>query len=254
MRTAVNKVVAVCRLGSTLLLCAVLCCTSQQSQERAAVVTSPHSERVMKDANTSYDASLSDKVVESIDPDQFVDIQTLAPGIVLDMRYAGQDNFVGETLYPISRCLLRLPAAQALARVQKRLAASSLSLLIWDCYRPFSIQEKMWKVYPKARYVAHPVREKGIPLKGSKHNRGAAVDLSLVTLGGRELAMPTDHDDFSPRAHRDARIGISPKAIANSQRLEQVMHAEGFRGIASEWWHFDFSGWEKFPLSDQPLQ
>lgn len=186
------------------------------------------------------------------DPKAFVDIQDLDPEILLDMRYAGTNNFAHKIVYPKSRCLLRAPVAEALLRVQNRLRAEGLQLWIWDCYRPFHVQEEFWKLVPDARYVAKPTRNNGKPFRGSKHNRGAAVDLSLADASGKQLTMPTDHDDFSERAHRDAK-GTPAKAAAHAQSLDTAMRAEGFEGIQSEWWHYDYAGWKEYPLSDEGL-
>ena len=176
------------------------------------------------------------------------------PTIALEMRYASEKNFTGVAVYPVARCLLRRDAAERLARVQARLAAEGKGLKVWDCYRPFSVQKRFWKLVPDDRYVAEPVADRqGRPLRGSKHNRGAAVDLTLVDRAGRPLEMPTDHDDFSERAHRGSPAA-SPAARANARHLEEVMVAEGFEPLPTEWWHFDAPGWEKYPLSDQPLE
>ncbi len=175
-----------------------------------------------------------------------VDILEAAPSIRVDIRYATADNFTKTVLYPVNRCLLRLSVAQRLAEVQEDLRASSLGLKVWDCYRPLSIQEKLWALVPDPRYVADPK-------KGSRHNRGAAVDAALVDGQGRELEMPTAYDDFSERAHRDFQ-GASPQAAANRSILEKAMAARGFTGLSTEWWHFDAPGWQGFPLEDLPLQ
>ena len=170
------------------------------------------------------------------------------------MRYASANNFTKVVVYPVARCLLRRDAAERLARVQARLRAEGKGLKLWDCYRPFSVQKTFWKLVPDTRYVAEPVADRaGRPLRGSKHNRGAAVDLTLIDGAGRPLEMPTDHDDFSKRAHRGDRSS-SPAARANAQHLEDVMKAEGFEPLPTEWWHFDAPGWNKYPLSDQPLE
>lgn len=173
------------------------------------------------------------------------DVHKAVPGVLLDIKYATADNFTKEVVYPAARCLLRPEAAAALARVQSDLAEKGLSLKIWDCYRPLSVQKRFWKLVPDPRYVADPK-------KGSRHNRGAAVDLTLVDSSGRELEMPTGYDDFTEAAHRSSMAG-TPASRANARILEDAMTARGFKGLATEWWHFDFSGWEAFPLLDVPL-
>jgi D-alanyl-D-alanine dipeptidase len=182
-----------------------------------------------------------------------VDLAAVDPTIHLDLRYATTDNFTGVAVYPIARCLLRRDAADRLARVQRRLHADGFGLLVWDCYRPLSVQERFWALVPDERYVARPERRDGRPLTGSKHNRGAAVDVTLVDATGKKLEMPTGFDDFSERAHRGASA-VPPVARANAARLESAMAAEGFQPLATEWWHFDAPGWQAYELLDVPLQ
>ena len=184
--------------------------------------------------------------------DQLVDLATVDPTIRIDMRYATTDNFTGVAIYPVARCLLRPDAAARLARVQRRLRADGLGLLVWDCYRPFGVQERFWALVPDERYVARPERRDGRPVAGSKHNRGDAVDVTLVDAAGARLEMPTGFDDFSERAHRDA-ARVSPTPRANARRLEAAMVAEGFEPLPTEWWHFDAPGWQADALLDVPL-
>jgi D-alanyl-D-alanine dipeptidase len=149
-------------------------------------------------------------------------------------------------VYGRAACYLRPTVAAALARVQQDLRRRGLGLKVFDCYRPLSVQRRFWELVPDERYVANPA-------KGSRHNRGAAVDLTLVDRQGRELKMPTGFDDFSPRAHRDYRD--LPKAvIRNRDTLERAMRRRGFVGLPTEWWHFDFQGWERFEVLDLPFE
>jgi zinc D-Ala-D-Ala dipeptidase len=186
-------------------------------------------------------------------PDDLVDLAVVDPRIVLDLRYATADNFLHHEVYPVARCLLRRAVAERLVRVEDALAADGLGLAMWDCYRPFSVQKAMWALEPDERYVARPVEKDKRPVAGSKHNRGAAVDLTLVDADGHEAEMPTPFDDFGRRAHRHA-AHVGKVAAANAERLERAMVAEGFLPLATEWWHFDAPGWERFPLEDQPLR
>ncbi|MHC4234599.1 MAG: D-alanyl-D-alanine dipeptidase, partial [Planctomycetota bacterium] len=174
-----------------------------------------------------------------------VDVSLIDPRILIDLRYATADNFTGQQLYPVARCLLRESVARRLQRVQDRLVRRGLGLKIYDGYRPLSVQRKLWEIVPDPKYVADPA-------KGSRHNRGAAVDVTLVDFTGRDLEMPTGYDDFSPAAHRDYSGGTKASR-QNRQILTDAMEAEGFRGLADEWWHFDAPGWEGYPLLDVPL-
>ena len=183
------------------------------------------------------------------DPRRLIELVRLDPMIKLDMRYATTNNFTGRVLYDEARAFLANPAAQAVARASKMAQADGFGLTIFDAYRPWRITKKLWDatpVGPKKEYVANPKR-------GSKHNRGCAVDLSLHDLRtGQLVEMPSGFDDFSEKAHRDF-MGASPVSIANRARLARYLEAEGFVGLSNEWWHFDFTGWEQFPVMDIPF-
>ena len=185
-------------------------------------------------------------------PDALVDLRALDPSIRIEMPYATPHNFAGVALYPVARCLLRRDVAERLVRVERHLGAEGLGLLVWDCYRPFRVQQRLWALVPDARYVAEPVVRDGRPVAGSKHNRGAAVDLTLVDAAGRLLEMPTGFDDFSEHAHR-GWAGASPAARRNLARLEEAMASEGFAPLPTEWWHFDGPSWERYEPLDRPL-
>jgi beta-N-acetylhexosaminidase/D-alanyl-D-alanine dipeptidase len=185
--------------------------------------------------------------------DALVDVSQVDPTIRIDIRYATANNFAKVAVYPVGRCLLRRDVAARLSRVQRELARDGVGLKVWDCYRPISVQQKFWELVPDERYVAKPVVKDGVAVNGSKHNRGAAVDLTLVDAAGIELEMPTGYDDFSNKAHRNYRGG-SDVARANRQRLERAMVAQGFEPLPTEWWHFDGPGWKGYPLSDEPLE
>jgi len=173
-------------------------------------------------------------------------VSDLDSTIVIDLKYATPDNFVGEVLYDTSLCYLRKSVAERLVRVQKALRRRGLGLKIWDGYRPLSVQKRMWQLVPDSRYVADP-------RKGSRHNRGAAVDVTLVDSLGHELAMPTGFDDFTQRAHRDF-MDLPPEALRNRKILEEAMRQEGFLPLPTEWWHFDAPNWKSYPVLDIPLR
>ncbi len=176
----------------------------------------------------------------------FVDISELDGSLILDIRYATSRNFTGKVMYPVVRCLLRRDAALRVIRVEQKLRTQGYRLIIFDGYRPLSVQKKFWNILPDERYVADPG-------KGSRHNRGAAVDVSLGDLAGHALAMPSDYDDFSEKAHRDYS-GASGEAQRNCALLEAAMREEGFDPFPTEWWHFDAPGWERYPVSDFSLE
>ncbi|MCG3175132.1 MAG: D-alanyl-D-alanine dipeptidase [Candidatus Omnitrophica bacterium] len=175
-----------------------------------------------------------------------VDLSVHDPRIRQDIRYATTDNFMKERLYPVARCLVLLPVAESLKSVQTELEAQGLGLKIYDAYRPLVVQKKMWARVPVEGYVANPA-------KGSNHNRGAAVDLTLVDADGRELPMPSAYDEFTERAHRDY-AGGSEEERHNRWILEEVMERNGFKGLRSEWWHFDYRDAKSYPVLDVPLE
>jgi D-alanyl-D-alanine dipeptidase len=176
-------------------------------------------------------------------PDELVDVEKTIPGIVLDIRYATTNNFTGQKLYPFAKCYLRRAAAEKLRAAQKEFAPMGFGLKIYDGYRPLSVQRKMWEVFPQPGYVADPK-------KGSRHNRGAAVDVTLIRLSdGSELPMPTPYDDFTKRAHRDF-TDLPEDVIRNRDLLERVLTKHGFVGLPTEWWHFDDKDWRKYSLLD----
>ncbi len=176
--------------------------------------------------------------------DDLVDVQTLVPDAIVDMRYATDDNFVGKAVYPRAVCKLRRGVAERLARAAKLLRAQKRRLVLWDCYRPSSIQEVFWKLVPDERYVANPK-------KGSRHSRAAAVDLALADMDGSLLPIPTEFDDFSKKAHR--KNALRGPAGVEAKRLETAMTRVGFIGIPTEWWHFDAPDAATHALSDEPL-
>jgi zinc D-Ala-D-Ala dipeptidase len=168
--------------------------------------------------------------------------------IRLDLRYATTNNFTGRVLYDQARAFMQGVAAEALIRAHARARADGFGLTIFDAYRPWRVTKQLWDATPPAKrnYVANPA-------KGSRHNRGCAIDLSLHSLKtGKLVDMPTGFDDFSERAHRDYR-GASPTALANRARLARYMEAEGFIGMSNEWWHFDYRDWADYPVLDVPF-
>lgn len=188
---------------------------------------------------------LSSSLAHAAGPEGLIDISR-SPEIQLDMRYATPDNFLRRAVYPRPVCLLRPAVAERLVRVQRRVEAQGFGLRLWDCYRPLSVQKQMWAIVHDERYVADPA-------KGSRHNRGAAVDLTLIDAQGVALEMPTGFDDFSARAGRDAEAGWSEAARRNYMVLDRAMRSEGFLPLPSEWWHYDAVGWEVYPVLDVPL-
>ncbi len=180
--------------------------------------------------------------VQASEGTPLVDLQKEIPSIHVEIKYATADNFTKEVLYPEARCLIRKEVAEKLARVQKVLQTQSLSLKFFDAYRPLSVQKKMWAKFPVEGFVANPA-------KGSNHNRGAAVDVTLVDADGKELPMPSAYDEFSERAHRDYAGGTEGER-KNRQILREAMEKEGFVALKTEWWHFDDKDAKSYPVLD----
>jgi len=177
-------------------------------------------------------------------PADLVDVAAVIPDAVLDLRYATADNFTGVVLYAKATCKLRRGVAERLAKAAKALRADDRRLLIWDCYRPTSVQAALWKRVHDPRYVADPKL-------GSVHSRGAAVDVGLVDAKGAAVTLPTAFDDFTKAAHRDHAL-IGDRG-AEARRLEAAMRDAGFVGLPTEWWHFDAPDAAKYPLADDAL-
>ncbi len=174
-----------------------------------------------------------------------IELITLDNTIKLDIRYATDNNFVGRKLYPEARAFLQKPAAKALIRVHKKLKKQGLGLVIFDGYRPWAITKLFWEVTSedKRKFVANPE-------KGSKHNRGCAVDLSIYDLKtGKPVEMPSGFDEFTERASPDY-TGGTERERANRDMLRKLMENEGFTVNPNEWWHFDYKNWEDYAIYD----
>ncbi len=171
-----------------------------------------------------------------------VALKTISPTIVLDIVYATPHNFARQVVYSKPSCFLQRSVAMRLHRVQLTFEKRGLGLKVFDGYRPLSVQKKFWEICPDPRYVADPAI-------GSKHNRGAAVDLTLIDSKGKELLMPTILDDFTEKAHR-AYQGGSKETLRNRDLLEKAMVKEGFIPYPTEWWHFDDPEWETYSILD----
>lgn len=220
------------RLASAALLFVLVACA-------ARVPPNQYGLRVVADAATY------ERLARANPETRLVDLASL--GLPLDIRYATPDNFMKQTLYPVAKAYLRAPAARALADVDRELAARGLGIKIFDAYRPYRVTVAMWEPIKNPDYVADPA-------KGSRHNRGAAVDLTLIDRAtGAELPMPTGYDDFTSRAAHEFN-DLPEDVLANRALLREVMTKHGFEPLPSEWWHYDFAGWREYELMDVPLE
>ena len=169
----------------------------------------------------------------SIEKFNLVNLSDINPHIILDIRYATSNNFLGFPVYPKPTCHLNREVAEALNHVQNELSLMQLGLKVFDGYRPLSVQQIMWDAIQDERYVSNPAKNK------AGHTKGTAVDLTLVDCNGHELEMPTDFDDFTEKAHSDYP-NVSEAVAHNRRLLREIMIKHGFQGISTEWWHFDF--------------
>ena len=182
---------------------------------------------------------------------ELVELVKVDPTIHLDVRYATSNNFTGRPVYRQARAFLQRPAAEALVRVGRSLREKGYGLLVFDGYRPWSVTRLFWEITPKDK------RERGFvanPAKGSKHNRGAAVDLSMYELAtGKEADMPSAYDEFTDRA-APSYAGGTAEQRARRDLLRAEMEKEGFVVDTGEWWHFNYKGWETYPILDIPFE
>ena len=174
---------------------------------------------------------------------QMIDMAQVVKGIVLDIRYATANNFTGKVIYTSPRAFARKKVVYALQKVQDSLSKYKLGLKIYDAYRPYSATLRFYEVYPDSNFVANPRH-------GSRHNRGCAVDITLVERKtGMEIPMPSAFDDFSAKAN-PKYANLPDIVIVNRELLIGIMIHFGFKPISTEWWHFDYTGWENYPLMD----
>ncbi len=181
-------------------------------------------------------------LLTSIDDKDFIDIEKLSNYFVLDMKYATSDNFLKKAVYSCAKCYVRGIVAKALIKANADFMKKGYRIKLFDCYRPHSVQKKMWKIVPNPGYVANP---KG----GSIHNKGAAIDITLTDLKGNQIDMGTAFDHFGKEAHH-AYTKLSKEVIANRKLLRSTMESYGFSIIKTEWWHYNFKTDYKFQISD----
>jgi D-alanyl-D-alanine dipeptidase len=173
------------------------------------------------------------------DANAIVNLKNYSSDFVYDMKYATPDNFLKESVYPCQECFLRVKTIKALQEANADFIAKGYRIKLFDCYRPKAIQKKMWKIVPDANYVANPK-------KGSIHNKGGAVDITLVDSLGVELDMGTTFDFFGAQASHNYQ-NLSEQILANRKLLKDIMLQHNFKSFDSEWWHYNLvnSGLDK---------
>lgn len=185
--------------------------------------------------------SLKEEIVIDYDSSIWTDIHIMDSSILLDIRYATPFNFVEEKMYDCGRCFLRKEVAEKISLIHRELQKEGLGLKMFDCYRPRPIQWKLWEKVPDPRYVADP-------RKGSMHNRGSAIDLTIVDDQGNELDMGTAFDYFGKEAYHNY-TGHSQAILDNRKKLKSIMEKNGFRPTSTEWWHYSYR-LKSYGLSD----
>ncbi len=180
-----------------------------------------------------------------------IDVETVEDlPVFVRLRYATENNFTGKKIYNANKCYLRKEAVEGLKKAVKLAAQEEkpFTFCLWDCYRPQDAQKILWNAFPNASYVASPRR-------GSRHSRAMAVDLTPCDFNGTPLEMPTDFDDFTPRAHMDYyELDLPDAILLRREKLKEIMKAAGFTYTRTEWWHFDKKGWKNKPLLNIPLE
>jgi D-alanyl-D-alanine dipeptidase len=191
--------------------------------------------------NSQTVASVSERL-NVVSDTSFVNLKEYSQDFAYDMKYATEDNFLKSKVYDCAECFLRYKTVKALILANQRLMKKGFKIKIFDCYRPLDIQKRMWAIVPNPVYVANPS-------KGSIHNRGGAVDITLVDLDGKELDMGTSFDFFGKEAGHDYP-GFSKEIRNNRNLLRKIMVREHFNSFDSEWWHYNFKSGIKDSVSN----
>lgn len=183
---------------------------------------------------TAAQEIITQEIITEKEPedDEYVLVNKYIPDIYVELMYATENNFTGVRIYDFTDAYLRYGTVKKLANVQKELKEQGYSLKIWDAYRPFEAQQKLWEVYPDPNYVANPAN--GM----KKHNLGGTVDITMVAADGSVISMPTEFDDFSLKADRNYSDIDNEEAVNNVMILQNAMENNGFTGYQGEWWDY----------------
>ena len=189
--------------------------------------------------NEVYTSEVKEEIADTV----FVNLKDFSQDFIYDMKYATDDNFLKAKVYDCAECFLRMKTVQALIAANNEFKKKGFTIKLYDCYRPLSIQKKMWEIVSNPEYVADPK-------KGSIHNRGGAVDISLVDSNGKEVDMGTPFDFFGIQASHNY-TQLSKKIQSNRKYLKKVMIKNGFNSFDSEWWHYNLKTGLKDKVSNQ---
>ncbi len=229
-------------MGRFILLCSlvfILGCKGKPSKQIPESI----------EKTTTTDSVITTKVLEKkfktfegLADTTFVRLADFSDGFVYDLRYATENNFLKAQVYDCAECYTRVKTAKALILANKAFKEKGVKIKFFDCYRPNSVQYKMWEIVPNPQYVANPV-------KGSIHNKGGAVDITLVSLEDEELDMGTDFDFFGKRAYHD-NLDLPQEVLDNRKLLKETMEKYGFWSIRTEWWHYNLSSGSNDKIAD----
>ncbi len=229
-----------------LFFCFILlfCACKEKSENEKAIDTMSDSVIVLDTLAQSRIAP-GEHTLKSLDEvadTTFVRLADYNKDFEYDLRYATENNFLKAKVYDCAECYTRVKTAKALVKANKDFIKQGYRIKFFDCYRPNSVQYKMWEIVPNPQYVANPV-------KGSIHNKGGAVDITLVTLGGDELDMGTDFDFFGKKAYHD-NVDLPQEILHNRKILKETMEKYGFWSVRTEWWHYNLSSASNDRISD----
>ncbi|AKA36039.1 M15 family metallopeptidase [Flagellimonas lutaonensis] len=217
----------------SLFVMLVLLSSCRQQVEKKPTETRPP-EVAEKDTKGSVGQEVQKlKSFEGLADTTFVRLADFSDDFVYDIRYATENNFLKAKVYDCAECYTRVKTAKALIKANKEFISKGYRIKFFDCYRPNSVQYKMWQLVPNPQYVANPV-------KGSIHNKGGAVDITLVDMQGNELDMGTDFDFFGKKAHHEF-TELPDEVLQNRKLLKETMEKHGFWAIRTEWWHYNLS-------------
>ncbi len=213
----------------------------------SSIILSVISCKIASSNTVNSNTIASNKIVEkkqtiSVSDTIFENLTDYSKDFILDMKYATNDNFLKSKVYDCASCYLRTKTIKSLIKANEDFMKKGYRIKLFDCYRPLDVQKKMWEIVPNATYVANPKR-------GSIHNRGGAVDITLVDEQGNELDMGTKFDHFGPESSHFF-TKLSSDVIKNRKLLKKVMLKNGFESFDSEWWHYNLKDAKKDALSN----
>lgn len=194
-------------------------------------------------SSKAQNETYASEIKKEINDTTFVNLRDYSNDFIYDMKYATEDNFLKAKVYDCAECLLRFKTVKALIAANSEFNKKGYKIKLYDCYRPLSIQKKMWEIVSNPEYVADPK-------KGSIHNRGGAVDISIVDINGKEVDMGTPFDFFGIRASHNYTM-LSNEVKSNRKYLKKIMIKNGFNSFDSEWWHYNLKTGLKDKVSNQ---